>query len=284
MKKSTHPLLQLLVMLAMALGMLLISSIITTPMMLIDATSRPMILIAQSLTQLLTFLVPVVLMTVIYYRTSMREYLRLNFSGRHWYYALAGVVATLLIIPANDWLTTWNDSWNLGRIGALLRRLQDATEGVVESMMSTDTVWGLLGNLLVVALIPAVCEEVFFRAGIQNLLQKWVKNPHLAIWLTAIIFSLGHGEVFSFVPRFVLGALLGYLYVYGGSLLPNMMAHFVNNAILVVLYWLMARRVVDIDPEAPLQVDWALTALCTLAAIAVLAATFYRKKDETLKG
>ncbi len=284
MKKSTHPLLQLLVMLAMALGMLLISSIITTPMMLIDATSRPMILIAQSLTQLLTFLVPVVLMTVIYYRTSMREYLRLNFSGRHWYYALAGVVATLLIIPANDWLTTWNDSWNLGRIGELLRRLQDATEGVVESMMSTDTVWGLLGNLLVVALIPAVCEEVFFRAGIQNLLQKWVKNPHLAIWLTAIIFSLGHGEVFSFVPRFVLGALLGYLYVYGGSLLPNMMAHFVNNAILVVLYWLMARGVVDIDPEAPLQVDWALTALCTLAAIAVLAATFYRKKDETLKG
>ena len=284
MKKSTHPLLQLLVMLAMALGMLLISSIITTPMMLIDATSRPMILIAQSLTQLLTFLVPVVLMTVIYYRTSMREYLRLNFSGRHWYYALAGVVATLLIIPANDWLTTWNDSWNLGRIGALLRRLQDATEGVVESMMSTDTVWGLLGNLLVVALIPAVCEEVFFRAGIQNLLQKWVKNPHLAIWLTAIIFSLGHGEVFSFVPRFVLGALLGYLYVYGGSLLPNMMAHFVNNAILVVLYWLIARGVVDIDPEAPLQVDWALTALCTLAAIAVLAATFYRKKDETLKG
>ena len=284
MKKSTHPLLQLLVMLAMALGMLLISSIITTPMMLIDATSRPMILIAQSLTQLLTFLVPVVLMTVIYYRTSMREYLRLNFSGRHWYYALAGVVATLLIIPANDWLTTWNDSWNLGRIGELLRRLQDATEGVVESMMSTDTVWGLLGNLLVVALIPAVCEEVFFRAGIQNLLQKWVKNPHLAIWLTAIIFSLGHGEVFSSVPRFVLGALLGYLYVYGGSLLPNMMAHFVNNAILVVLYWLMARGVVDIDPEAPLQVDWALTALCTLAAIAVLAATFYRKKDETLKG
>ena len=284
MKKSTHPLLQLLVMLAMALGMLLISSIITTPMMLIDATSRPMILIAQSLTQLLTFLVPVVLMTVIYYRTSMREYLRLNFSGRHWYYALAGGVATLLIIPANDWLTTWNDSWNLGRIGELLRRLQDATEGVVESMMSTDTVWGLLGNLLVVALIPAVCEEVFFRAGIQNLLQKWVKNPHLAIWLTAIIFSLGHGEVFSFVPRFVLGALLGYLYVYGGSLLPNMMAHFVNNAILVVLYWLMARGVVDIDPEAPLQVDWALTALCTLAAIAVLAATFYRKKDETLKG
>lgn len=284
MKKSTHPLMQLLVMLAMALGMLLISSIITAPLMLIDATSRPIILVVQSLTQLLTFLVPVVLMTVIYYRTNMREYYRFNFSGRYWYYALAGAVATLLIIPAIDWLTTWNDSWNLGRLGELLRTLQDATEGIVESMMSTDSVLGLLGNLLVVALIPAVCEEVFFRAGIQNLLQKWVKNPHLAIWLTAIIFSLGHGEVFSFMPRFVLGALLGYLYVYGGSLLPNMMAHFVNNALVVVLYWLVARGVIDIDPEAPLQVDWALTALCTLAAIAVLAVTFWGKKSDALKG
>lgn len=284
MKKSTHPLMQLLVMLAMALGMLLISSIITAPLMLIDATSRPIILVVQSLTQLLTFLVPVVLMTVIYYRTNMREYYRFNFSGHYWYYALAGAVATLLIIPAIDWLTTWNDSWNLGRLGELLRTLQDATEGIVESMMSTDSVLGLLGNLLVVALIPAVCEEVFFRAGIQNLLQKWVKNPHLAIWLTAIIFSLGHGEVFSFMPRFVLGALLGYLYVYGGSLLPNMMAHFVNNALVVVLYWLVARGVIDIDPEAPLQVDWALTALCTLAAIAVLAVTFWGKKSDALKG
>lgn len=278
MKKSTHPLMQLLVMLAMALGMLLISSIITAPMLLAGASSRPVILVVQSLTQLLTFLVPVVLMTVIYYRTSMREYYRLNFSGRYWYYALAGAVATLLLMPAIDWLTVWNDSWNLGRVGELLRNIQDATEGIVEEMVSTDTVGGLLGNLLVVALIPAVCEEVFFRAGIQNLLQRWVKNPHVAIWLTALIFSLGHGEVFAFMPRFVLGALLGYLYVYSGSLLPNMVAHFVNNALVVVIYWLVARGVLDIDPEAPLKVEWTLTALCTLAAIAVMAVTFFSRK------
>lgn len=268
---------QLLVMLAMALGMLLISSIITAPMLLAGASSRPVILVVQSLTQLLTFLVPVVLMTVIYYRTSMREYYSLNFSGRYWYYALAGAVATLLLMPAIDWLTVWNDSWNLGRVGELLRNIQDATEGIVEEMVSTDTVVGLLGNLLVVALIPAVCEEVFFRAGIQNLLQRWVKNPHVAIWLTALIFSLGHGEVFAFMPRFVLGALLGYLYVYSGSLLPNMVAHFVNNALVVVIYWLVARGVLDIDPEAPLKVEWTLTALCTLAAIAVMGVTFMGK-------
>ena len=283
MKKSTHPLMQLLVMLAIALGMLLFSSILSAPLLLADM-SRPMILVVQSVTQLLTFLVPVVLMTVIYYRGSMREYYRLDFSGRRWYYALAGVVVTLLLIPANDWLTTWNDSWNLGRVGEMLRGVQESTEGLVEKMMSTDTVVGLLGNLLVVALIPAVCEEVFFRAGFQNLIQKWVKNPHVAIWITAIIFSLGHGEVFAFMPRFVLGALLGYLYVYGGSLLPNMMAHFVNNALVVVLYWLVARGVIDIDPEAPLKVDWTLTVLCTLAGAAVLWVTFFSHDKQPLKG
>lgn len=293
MKKSTHPLMQLLVMLAMALGMLLVSSIISAPFLLKGASSRPVILVVQSITQLLTFLVPVVLMTVIYYRTSMREYYRLNFSGRYWYYALAGVVATLLMMPAIDWLTVWNDSWNLGRVGELLRSIQNQTEGVVEDMVSTDTVAGLMGNLLVVALIPAVCEEVFFRAGMQNLLQRWLSGKknndqlttdnrqlttHIAIWLTALIFSLAHGELFSFMPRFVLGALLGYLYIYGGSLLPNMLAHFVNNALVVVLYWLVARGVIDIDPEAPLKVEWTLTALCTLAAIAVMGVTFFRKK------
>ena len=273
---------QLLVMLAMALGMLLIASILSAPLLLGDV-SRPMMLVVQSVTQVLTFLVPVILMTVIYYRGSQGEYYRLDFSGRRWYYALAGIVVTLLLIPANDWLTTWNDSWNLGRVGEVLRNVQDSTEGMVEEMMSTDTVAGLLGNLLVVALIPAVCEEVFFRAGIQNLMQKWMKNPHAAIWLTALIFSLVHGEIFSFMPRFVLGALLGYLYVYGGSLLPNMMAHFVNNALVVVLYWLVARGVLDIDPEAPLNLDWGLTALCTVAAVALFIVTFFRRNKQPLK-
>lgn len=273
---------QLLVMLAIALGMLLIASILSAPLLL-AGVSRPMMLVDQSVTQLLTFLLPVVLMTIIYYRGSQGEYYRLDFSGRRWYYALAGIVVTLLLIPANDWLTTWNDSWNLGKVGEVLRSVQDSTEGMVEEMMSTDTVAGLLGNLLVVALIPAICEEVFFRAGIQNLMQKWMKNPHVAIWLTALIFSLVHGEIFSFMPRFVLGALLGYLYVYGGSLLPNMMAHFVNNALVVVLYWLVARGVLDIDPEAPLNLDWGLTVLCTVAAVVLFIVTFFRCNKQPLK-
>ncbi len=277
---------QLLVMLAMSLGMLVVVSLpeVVLVAMGVDVMSRPVLMWTQAVTQLLTFLVPVVLMTIIYYRGRQREYYRLEFGARKWYYALTGVVVMLLVVPVNDWLMVWNDSWNLGRVGELLRSLQDATEGVLEQIMGTDSVGGLVANLVVVALLPAVCEEVFFRAGIQNLLQRWFSadgrkpwGTHVAVWVTALIFSLGHGELFSFMPRLVLGAVLGYLYVGSGSILPNMLAHFFNNALVVVLYWLVARGVLDIDPEAPLAVGGLLTACCTFAAVAVFVVTFGKK-------
>lgn len=291
--RNAHPLFQLLVMLALTLGLMLVATLVTAPLLVLSGgtASTPALLWTQAVTQVLTFLVPVVLTTLIYYRGQQREYYRLYFGGRQWGHALAGVVVLLLMVPLIEWLTEWNDTWNLGRVGEVLRSLQDQTEGILEQIVSTDTVGGLLANLAVVALVPAVCEEVFFRAGIQNLLQRWFnrrKGPdadtaaarrctpatHAAIWVTAVIFSLGHGEVFAFMPRLLMGAVLGYLYVYSGSLLPNMLAHFVNNAIVVVLYWLVARGTLDIDPEAPFDFGTLLTVCCTVASVILFAATF----------
>ncbi len=292
MKKSTHPLMQLLVMLALALGLMLVATIISVPFIFAGGghLSTTSMLWVQSITQILTFAVPVLLMTTIYYRRREREYYRFDFSGRKWFYALVGVVIMLLMTPLIEWLTEWNDLWQLGALGDLMRKLQEQTEAVIEQMITADTVGGLVANLLVIAVVPAICEELFFRAGIQNLLQRWIsadgRKPwgvHVAIWLTALIFSLAHGELFAFMPRFIMGATLGYLYVYSGSLLPNMLAHCVNNAIVVVLYWLVARGVLDIDPEAPLHFGAALTVACTLAAVLLFYVNFLlsgRKSSE----
>ena len=279
--KSSHPFMQLLVMVAMSLGAILVVSVLSVPFVFagIDVSSGTALSILESVSQVLMFALPVVLMTLIYYRGRQREYYRLDFSGRRWLTALVGVALLLLLMPLIERLTMWNDSWDLGRVGELLRSLQDQTEAAVKDMMSATTVGGLLANLLVVALIPAVCEELFFRAGVQNLLQRWWKNPHVAIWVTALIFSLVHGEMFAIVPRFVLGALLGYLYVYGRSLLPNVLVHFTNNAIAVVIYWLIARGVLDLDPDAPIDFGLLLTVCCTIAAVAVMWVTFFKKSD-----
>ena len=271
---------QLLVLVALMLAMLLVSAGATVAMTLsgVDATSASGLRWVQCITQVLTFMVPVLLVVIIYYRSEGRRFLKADFSGGKWLLGVAGVVVMLLLVPLNEWLVEWNDGWNLGRVGELMRGMQDQTEGMVQKLLGTGSVGGLVANLLVVALIPAVSEELFFRCGVQNLLQRWFRNPHWAIWVTAIVFSLGHGEVFSFMPQFVMGVALGYMYVCGGSLVPNMLAHFVNNAIVVVLYWLDARGVLGVDPESPVAFGTLLTVCCTLAALFLFWACFLKKQ------
>mgnify|MGYP003298898612 CR=1 FL=1 len=240
----------------------------------------------QALSQVLMFALPALAVAWLYYREDQRRWLRLDVSGRRWLLALAGVVAMLLLVPLTDWLTTWNDALHLPRalrpVEESLRAAGEQSQGMLESLMREVTPWL---SLLCVALVPAVCEELFFRAGIQNLLQRWwsplradgtasAVGVHAAVWVTAALFSLAHFELFAFLPRLLLGALLGYLYVGGGSLLVNVAAHFVNNAIVVVAYWLASSRGLGFDPAAPLAIGWEVTLACTAAAVFLLVATF----------
>lgn len=240
----------------------------------------------QALSQVLMFALPALAVAWLYYREDQRRWLRLDVSGRRWLLALAGVVAMLLLVPLTDWLTTWNDALHLPRalrpVEESLRAAGEQSQGMLESLMREVNPWL---SLLCVALVPAVCEELFFRAGIQNLLQRWwsplradgtasAVGVHAAVWVTAALFSLAHFELFAFLPRLLLGALLGYLYVGGGSLLVNVAAHFVNNAIVVVAYWLASSRGLGFDPAAPLAIGWEVTLACTAAAVFLLVATF----------
>lgn len=280
MKKSTNPLMQLLVLAALALLMLVVSTVFSILIGLagVNIAEKPGLLWIQAITQVLTLGVPVLIVGGLYYKGSLKAFLRLDFGGDKWIEALTGVVVMLLLVPCIEWLTEWNDGWNLGSFGEMLRSLQNQTEGIVEDFMETGTVGGLLANLLVVALVPAVCEELFFRCGVQNLLQRSIRNPHWAVLIAAAVFSLIHVEIFSFMPRFVLGLLLGYMYVYSGSALPNMVAHFTNNAIVVLLYWLSVRGVIDIDPEAPVDFGWLATVCCLLAAAALFVVSFVKRQ------
>ena len=234
-------------------------------------------LLYNVLVQLLTFALPVLLVTWMYYRGSQRAFYKLDFSRRSWLLALVGIVLLFLLVPLTDWLAVWNDHWHLpGAWEALERRLRDTgqqSEQVVESFMKGNHP---LLNLFGLALVPALCEELFFRAGIQNLLQRWFKNGHAAVWVTAAVFSLAHGEVFAFLPRLLLGALLGYLYLYGRSLVVNVTVHFVNNAIIVVAYALLAGGGSEFDPSAPLAVPALLVVACSLAALALFYVAFLR--------
>lgn len=100
----------------------------------------------------------------------------------------------------------------------------------------------LLINLFMIALIPAVGEELLFRGLFQPLFQKLTNNPHLGIWLSAILFSALHMQFLGFFPRMFMGAAFGYLLLWSGSLWLPMIGHFVNNAGAVLIAYMIQKN------------------------------------------
>jgi len=127
----------------------------------------------------------------------------------------------------------------------LLRKLESAAEEMMVAFAATKSIGGLLVNLLMIGVIAAVGEELIFRGLLQRLMIDMVKNVHLAILITALIFSAFHFQFFSFLPRFVLGLVLGYLMFYGKSIWYPILAHFVNNAMGVIYYYFNSRGSAD---------------------------------------
>lgn len=236
-------------------------------------------LVRNMVAQILMFLLPAVVFGIVYH-ASFASYFKLGLGKSKWALPLVSVVILLLLTPVNDWITYWNDSLNMGSAEEELRRLSTESKKIVDLMLSLSGGWDLALQLLVVALIPAVCEEIFFRGCLQQIMQKWTKNAHAAIVVTAVLFSLAHGDVYGFVPRLVLGTLLGYLFYLSGSMMVNICAHFFNNALIVVLYYLYHNGVLLTAPDAPLMMPWLTTVLCTLAAAALFVLYFAKSRKK----
>lgn len=109
---------------------------------------------------------------------------------------------------------------------------------LTEVFLAMSNMSDVLISLLIMAVIPAIGEELLFRGALQSLLARMTRNPHFAIWIAAFVFSFIHFQFYGFIPRFLLGAFLGYLYFWGGSLWYPIAAHFANNAMAVLFtYW-----------------------------------------------
>jgi membrane protease YdiL (CAAX protease family) len=161
--------------------------------------------------------------------------------------------AMLFAMPLINWLSELNQQMHLPasfhHIEVWMKNSEDKAAKLTEAFMNTTSVKGLLLNLFVVAFMAAVSEEIFFRGIVQNVLGECFKNVHIAVWTGAILFSAFHMQFFGFFPRMIMGAFLGYLYLWSGSLWPSMLAHFVNNGIATLLFWLNKRGIISEGAE-----------------------------------
>jgi membrane protease YdiL (CAAX protease family) len=164
----------------------------------------------------------------------------------------------LVALPAINLLADINQqmvlpTW-LSGVEEWMKSKEAEAEWLTKQFMSATTIGGLLVNLYLMAVLPAVSEEITFRGVLQQLFQgskvsmiQGSKVSHLAIWCTAIIFSAIHMQFYGFIPRMLLGALFGYMFVWTGSLWVPMLMHFVNNGMAVLLYYIANRAAWDMD-------------------------------------
>jgi membrane protease YdiL (CAAX protease family) len=163
-----------------------------------------------------------------------REYLWLHRPSRMGYF-LVGAVLLIAAIPLTNLLGEINRGIEFPKAMAEWMRAKEAdAERTVRALLSQRGAGALLLNLLFIAVLAAVGEELLFRGMVQRLLIRWSRRIWVGIVVTAIIFSAMHLQFYGFLPRFVLGILLGVIYWYSGSLWVAILAHFVYDAVLIV--------------------------------------------------
>jgi hypothetical protein len=140
------------------------------------------------------------------------------------------------------------DSW--------ARAKEDELKRITEFLINFRNGGEFALGFLVIALIPAFGEELLFRGLIQGKLQVYLKNGHLAIWITAILFSAFHLQFMGLVPRMLLGVLFGYLYYWSGSLWYPVFAHFLNNGFTLVMVYFYNLGILNFDIENEDVLPW----------------------------
>jgi membrane protease YdiL (CAAX protease family) len=113
-----------------------------------------------------------------------------------------------------------------------------------------------LAGIIVIGLLAGIGEEYLFRGVLQPKLHRYTGNAHAGIWITAIIFSTIHFQFYGFLPRMLLGALFGYLYLYSGSLIYPIIAHILNNTFTIVAVYLSKLGKMEFDIEGSGELEW----------------------------
>lgn len=149
------------------------------------------------------------------------------------------IMLALLLLPVTSYTGMLNSKMNLpGWLSVAekwMRMKEDAASDLTELLIKSEGIGDLIINISILAIIPSVAEELIFRGILQQLLCRIFKSGHLAIWITAIFFSAIHLQFFGFLPRLILGLSFGYLFFWSGNLWIAVFAHFINNAVPVVM-------------------------------------------------
>jgi len=175
-------------------------------------------------------------------------------------YPFSGLLGELnRIIPLP---TSW-ETW-------VAEKETDAAKSM-KAMLGGQSIQTLIINLIVIAGLAAVGEELLLSGMVQRIFTRMFKSPWAGIIVAAVLFSALHMQFKGFLPRVALGIILGAIYWYSGSLWVAILAHFFYDAVLILLVYfnpsLMEKDTVMDDQKTGLVVIGIISLALTASLI-----------------
>lgn len=203
-----------------------------------DDKNLPLVKAIVAANHFLTFIVGPILFMLIFYRDKIKAYLQLrHFEPR---YLLLFPLALFFLYPLMGYIAFYVGKIDLPDF--LSRMDTDATESLTR-LLKMENIFDLMVNLVLTSVLPGIGEELLFRGIIQKeIYHKW-NNAHLAIWVTGFIFAAFHFQVVGFLPKMLIGVILGYAYYFSGSLILPMIIHAINNGFATVSYYVAGNQI-----------------------------------------
>ena len=200
----------------------------------------------QGISSILIFLLPAIVYARICFTGRPLYFLGLKKAEKSGMYGLA-ILCIMLAFPFVIWLGEVNQNIPLPE---WMTAMEKDTAKQMEALLKVNKPIDILVNLVIIAVLPAICEELCFRGALQRIMIHCTKSPWAGIIITSVLFSALHLQFQGFLPRMFLGVVLGALYWYSGSLWTSILAHFVNNGVQVVAVSFAPQYVTE-NPEMP---------------------------------
>ncbi|SDF21347.1 hypothetical protein SAMN04488121_1011145 [Chitinophaga filiformis] len=222
--------------------------------------------LTQILYTLVVFLLPAVFFAFLV-DTRPANWMRIDRKPRFLPIILAFLIM-LVAIPFVSYTGDWNHTWPFS---PELRKVEEQAEILTRALLIMPDISSLLINLFMIAIIPAIAEEFFFRGIVQRLLIKMIPQmPWLCVFIAAACFSAIHMQWMDFIPRLLLGFLLGAIYYLSGNLWLSILGHFLNNGLQVVMVYLYQVKMIETDPMTSTPTEWYIAALSLALTIGAI--------------
>ncbi len=195
--------------------------------------------VSQLIQSIFLFLVPAILCAFLF-NENAKEYLKIN-KIINLKVLIYSVLLIITIQPLISFTGYYNRMITLPEsftaLEQAMQAMEDTAAALLENLLADRSVHIIIFNVFIIAVVAGITEEFFFRGSLQQLVKKVCHNRHLAVWITAFIFSFIHFQFYGFIPRMLLGALLGYIFLWSGNLWIPVIVHILNNAMSVTIYY-----------------------------------------------